>query len=448
MDIEVETPFFSVTVPSNLPTYFYADGNVGVAENVTITNGSNKAIKIIDIDVNVKDGWTLVPYDGDIVEQGQFGVCINDVKSGEGTFEWEGFKLDKGGVLDLNYDIKIGQYSDGLDPTSCASLVFTVDYYSDIPYGITCNTAGVKNAYDGLPIFRVSTSSVTGVYTLQGGITTYSLDSPTWSSSDPENVVILAQSTPDKAKFRFLKPGDYTVYYGDAEFKCHVYGVDAAASTTNVNVTDLNLMIPKHYYSETDSKWYTITSIDVGGFDKTAITSVTIPDSVASIGESAFENCDSLTQVNLPESLTSIGLDAFKSCDALESIELPSRLTTLEQGVFNQSLALKEITIPKSVTSIGPKCFMGCTALESVKWYATASIMEGDMFEECAKLKEIYLPKTLSTIKSQAFNAATSLADVYYEGSADDWASINIAMGSNTYNTALVSAIKHYNYSY
>ena len=78
------------------------------------------------------------------------------------------------------------------------------------------------------------------------------------------------------------------------------------------------------------------------GVLKTAhgLTSVTIPNSVTSIGYQEFEDCISLTSVTIPNSVTSIGLDAFAFCSSLTSVTIPNSVTTIgDECVFKTARA-------------------------------------------------------------------------------------------------------------
>ena len=104
-------------------------------------------------------------------------------------------------------------------------------------------------------------------------------------------------------------------------------------------------------------------------FAPKGLTEYTIPDSVISIGNYAFRDCDSLTSITIPDSVTSIGYWAFRDCDSLESV-----------------------TIPDSVTSIGYDAFYGCSSLKKVYCYATIPPSLGtDAFISNASGRRIYV---------------------------------------------------------
>ena len=96
------------------------------------------------------------------------------------------------------------------------------------------------------------------------------------------------------------------------------------------------------------------------------LTSVTIPNSVTSIGGGAFSNCGGLTSVTIPNSVTSIEDRAFDGCSGLTSVMIPSSVTGFGNYAFSGCSSLTSVTIPNSVTSIGNEAFYYCTGLTSV----------------------------------------------------------------------------------
>ena len=112
---------------------------------------------------------------------------------------------------------------------------------------------------------------------------------------------------------------------------------------------------------------YAVVGINGSAFwGCTNLTSITIPNSVTSIGEGAFRECTGLTSITIPNSVTSIGWYAFSSCTGLTSITIPNSVTSIGESAFYGCTGLTSITIQNSVTSIGDNAFNGCTNVTSI----------------------------------------------------------------------------------
>ena len=115
----------------------------------------------------------------------------------------------------------------------------------------------------------------------------------------------------------------------------------------------------------------------------------TIPNSVTSIGNSAFNGCSGLNTLTIPSSVTSIGEGAFAGCSGLTSVTIPNSISSIGNTVFNGCSGLTSVIIPNSVTSIGGWSFSGCSSLTSVTIpNSVTSIAEG-AFWDCRALNEI-----------------------------------------------------------
>ena len=90
---------------------------------------------------------------------------------------------------------------------------------------------------------------------------------------------------------------------------------------------------------------------------KKDITEYTIPSTVISIEDSAFEGCSSLKNITIPERMTSIGNSAFYECSSLESIEIPEGVTSIGGFTFSECSSLESIEIPEGVISIEYRTF-------------------------------------------------------------------------------------------
>ena len=117
---------------------------------------------------------------------------------------------------------------------------------------------------------------------------------------------------------------------------------------------------------------YGVTSIGEEAFNCCdSLTSIVIPDGVTSIGESAFSDCSSLTSIVIPDSVTSIGRGAFYKCSSLTTVVIPDSVMSIESWAFKYCSSLTSIVIPDSVTSIGNEAFEGCPSLTSITFNGT-----------------------------------------------------------------------------
>ncbi len=113
-----------------------------------------------------------------------------------------------------------------------------------------------------------------------------------------------------------------------------------------------------------------VTSIGSGSFINCEyLTSVTIPNSVTSIGKRTFSD-SGLTSITIPNSVTSIGDNAFEGCRGLSTITIPNSVTSIGEYAFSWCENLSTITIPNSVTSIGRNAFTKCDNITDVYCYA------------------------------------------------------------------------------
>ena len=163
------------------------------------------------------------------------------------------------------------------------------------------------------------------------------------------------------------------------------FTVTVAAATSKFDFDKTTGTITKYVESDTvvviPSKINGITVETIGNtaFQNSAVTSVTIPDSVTAIYSGAFANCSQLTNISIPNSVTYIGFSAFEHCTSLKSITLPSSLRSISEALFFGCSQLTTIHIPVSVTSIGSYAFDGCPSSMTVTYSGSKTQWDDDI---------------------------------------------------------------------
>ena len=191
-----------------------------------------------------------------------------------------------------------------------------------------------------------------------------------------------------------------------------------------------------------------MTSIGVGAFLGSSLTSLVLPSGVAALSGYALTNCSSLTSVVLPDGLTSIGKLAFWECSSLKTLVLPASVTAIERGAFDGCASLasievakdavaygsvdgvlftkdgktlvrypegkreKEYAVPDGVTAIGADAFSRCSSLLALRLPASVTSVGDWAFSECSSLTSLLLPDGLTSIGEAAFNCCDSLTEL------------------------------------
>jgi hypothetical protein len=225
-----------------------------------------------------------------------------------------------------------------------------------------------------------------------------------------------SQIEPPKAKGPEVEANEYSWTYGSSGW----------AAITKYNGLKKNIIIPSHIQN------MLVISIEDNAFRNcTSLASVTIPDSVRSIGKNAFSGCTSLNitwyynpvlksasfrnylkSVIIPDGVTSIGDRAFYGCNSLAGVTIPNSIASIEDYAFSRCISFTNIIIPDSVTNIGQYAFAHCTSLTSVTIGNGVTSIGFSVFSDCPNLTSVIIPDCVTSIGHYAFHNCTSLTSV------------------------------------
>ena len=133
------------------------------------------------------------------------------------------------------------------------------------------------------------------------------------------------------------------------------------------------------------------------------IHSVTIPESVTSIGKYAFARCSSLTSLKLGENIKTIGDHAFYYCIKLESVTIPQSVTFMGDRAFTGCAQLNSLTINDAAISIGDWTFDECYKLTTLSLGEKIKTIGDYAFYDCRILNNVTIPQSVTSIGDHAF---------------------------------------------
>ena len=243
-----------------------------------------------------------------------------------------------------------------------------------------------------------------------------------------------------------ISVGDYKYEYtintedGTATITKFLGPVDSEGNVdfTNHGPYDINIPSELDHHSVTGLGDYSFATEENGSplydIHHHNIHSVTIPESVTSIGQSAFEACFSLDSLIIKDAATSIGASAFDGCSHLTTLSLGKNITTIGDYAFQRCSYLTNVTIPQSVTSIGRQAFYltdlntltikgpiksmgyaafaGCTNLTSLSLYDGIQTIGEGAFINSTSLEAVTIPQSVTSIGASAFVNCSNLSTI------------------------------------
>ena len=200
---------------------------------------------------------------------------------------------------------------------------------------------------------------------------------------------------------------DSSVGYNENGFTYYIDFYDSTARIVDYNGTSTDLVIPSTLGG---SK---VVCIGSSAFkNNTNLTSVTIPDTVTTIENSAFSGCSNIKKLTLGKNVSEIGMHAFQSNIGLTTLTIPDSVTFIDTGAFGGCSKLREISIGKSVSRMGGAVFSSSPQLRKVTIAEGTTVIGTDAFSNCYLLDNIKIPNTVTEIGANAFSGCTGLKSV------------------------------------
>ncbi|MDE7463469.1 MAG: leucine-rich repeat domain-containing protein, partial [Clostridiales bacterium] len=322
-----------------------------------------------------------------------------------------------------------------------AKTELTIDYISEISYGMFENNTLLKKVTIGNSVSRISSRAFYGCknlisITIGNGVTSIgneAFENTAYYDNESNWVNGVLYMGKHLIKARNTISGTYTVNkstlsIADSAFK---YCSNLTKIVLPNELKEIGYMTFDRCSSLKDIKIpNTVTSIGGYAFRRCGFTSIDIPESVTSIGEYAFYGCSSLTSIEMPDSVTSIGNEAFENTayykdesnwvngvlyigrhlikvknTGLETYAIESGTLTIAEYAFYGCDSIVSIEIPGSVTSIGGRAFSGCRSLTSVGIPNSVTSIGESAFNGCTSLSIIKIPRSVKSIGKFAFYA-------------------------------------------
>lgn len=172
-----------------------------------------------------------------------------------------------------------------------------------------------------------------------------------------------------------------------------------------------NIVIPETVtYRE---KLFKVTKIGYMAFSEcSALTSISIPQSITILPDHCFYGCSSLSSISIPQSMKTIGVGVFYECKALSNVILPEGITSINNKLFYGCEQLESITIPQTTTSIGESAFEGCIGMTTITLPEQLSSIGKCAFKNCSSLLAIHLPEGVKSLGENTFENCSSLNTV------------------------------------
>ncbi len=354
------------------------------------------------------------------------------------------------------------KYTD--EPLLEFELSFDETYYCVVGYKGSPQYITIPDMNDGLPVKEISAKALYDCntlisITLPDGITTIGKNAfedcgKLTSITIPDSVTTIGDSAfyycnnltsiviPDSVTTIGYSAFSYcrsltSIVIPDSVTTIGDHAFSSCSSLTSIVIPDSVRSIgsnafPEHLCKRYGDCYYLPTKNSEYGFlyapiDRD-IVNVRIHADCKAINAGAFSSCDNLTSITIPDSVTTIGDSAFSYCYNLTSVSIGNSVTTIGDSAFSHCYNLTSVSIGNSVTTIGDSAFHYCYNLTSVTIGNSVTTIGDEAFRDCDSLTSIVIPDSVTTIGEWAFYNCSP--NTFYKGSAESWNDITFGVNA------------------
>ena len=197
---------------------------------------------------------------------------------------------------------------------------------------------------------------------------------------------------------------DFSNYYGGEVVADGItYRIDengAMVAVAETALTEANILSTVEF----EGNQYLVIKInDKVFYGNTNLTTVTLAESLTTLGSNAFESCKSLKTIKIPSGVTAIPENCFRECSLMESVSLPAGLVKIGAYAFNGCQNLESVALPESLKTLGYSAFKACKLLKTIKIPSGVTAIPDQCFDGCSSLENVTIPEGVTTIGDYAF---------------------------------------------
>ncbi|MBQ5310491.1 MAG: leucine-rich repeat protein [Oscillospiraceae bacterium] len=220
--------------------------------------------------------------------------------------------------------------------------------------------------------------------------------------------------TEDDAEYGVLVKVDEGTCGPAATWKLYTNGNLIIAGTGKMTDYELHTS-PFYKYRDIIKVAYINGVTNIGAYaftDCTALTDVSIPDTVKTIGKYAFEGCPGLEYVEIPDSVSVIDDFAFEYCMGLTGVDIPDNVSRIGKSAFEYCTGLQYAELPAGLITIDDRAFYGCSGLGSVEIPDGTDSIGAYAFCDCSGMTSVIIPDSVRTIGEHAFDGCSGLYEI------------------------------------